>query len=350
MFDTLASAPAPNPILPTIVGGEDAYITDFPATVSLRRYSATNAYNTCGGTLISSRFVATAAHCVYDLVTDPNVDKSLFVMYNSSFLSATPTAQVKEVIILQTYDDTTLANDVAILELVSTVKDAASAVLSTTTPTLGEEVKTVGWGFTNPEMSVLPLMLQRVHTFVITNDCYSTPGAACTVNANATVCPGDSGSGWYTSRMDMVMLVGVTSFTISDASKDPPLCEAGSLDGFARVSDFISFFCYYSENEAFTADGQCSSTSAEAAIRVRLVDSSPSIPPPLPPVYPPSRPPLSPPSPSSPPSPPPPSFPPRSPPAPLPPPPPLSTAVIVAASVGGGSVALMAVIYAVAFL
>ena len=113
--------------------------------------------------------------CVYDLA-NPNANKNLFVMYNSSVLSAAPTAQVKEVIILQTYDDTTLADDVAILELVSTVKDAATAV-SLRRRRCQEEVQTVGWGYKFRDERVA-FILQRVQTFVITNDCCSTPDAA----------------------------------------------------------------------------------------------------------------------------------------------------------------------------
>lgn len=44
-----------------IVGGSDAILGQFPHQISLRLKGSHN----CGGSIISSKYILTAAHCVY---------------------------------------------------------------------------------------------------------------------------------------------------------------------------------------------------------------------------------------------------------------------------------------------
>ncbi len=351
----LAGSAATGNIVPTIVDGVDTEIVDFPAAVSLRRGSPTSAHNTCGGTLISTRFVATAAHCVYDLfeasVTGQQPE-DLFVMHNSSTIAAdAPTVQVKEIFFLQSYSDTSLSNDVALLELVSPIEAAATAILSADAPPRGLSVTTIGWGYVNPAMTELPSQLQRTKSVVTSGpetNCWDATGASCAEKENTTVCPGDSGSGWYDTKGYMV---GITSFTIMSAASN--LCEPGSVDGFARVSTFLPFLCFYSQNEAFVSPGvQCSTTKtpADPVFEVTLIDDPPpSGPPPSGP--PPRVPSLSPLPPA------PPRAPPALPPSPLPPSAPprpaggassgVSPVIVGAIGAAGGAVLLGLVVFLV---
>jgi len=52
------------PTLTRVVGGDDVRENSFPWQVSLQYKSGSNFYHTCGGTLISSQWVLTAAHCI----------------------------------------------------------------------------------------------------------------------------------------------------------------------------------------------------------------------------------------------------------------------------------------------
>ena len=58
----------PAPPIAAIVNGEDADIEVFPFQVALR--TTTTQFQFCGGTLLNSRYVLTAAHCVFEVPAD----------------------------------------------------------------------------------------------------------------------------------------------------------------------------------------------------------------------------------------------------------------------------------------
>uniref|UniRef100_A0A8C4PDN3 Chymotrypsin-like elastase family member 2A n=1 Tax=Dromaius novaehollandiae TaxID=8790 RepID=A0A8C4PDN3_DRONO len=56
--------PAYPPAVSRVVGGENARPYSWPWQASLQYSSSGNWYHTCGGTLIASNWVMTAAHCI----------------------------------------------------------------------------------------------------------------------------------------------------------------------------------------------------------------------------------------------------------------------------------------------
>uniref|UniRef100_A0A8D2N2H8 Peptidase S1 domain-containing protein n=1 Tax=Zonotrichia albicollis TaxID=44394 RepID=A0A8D2N2H8_ZONAL len=56
--------PSYPPLVTRVVGGEDARPYSWPWQVSLQYYSNGKWSHTCGGTLIATNWVMTAAHCI----------------------------------------------------------------------------------------------------------------------------------------------------------------------------------------------------------------------------------------------------------------------------------------------
>jgi len=100
-----------------IVGGYKSYVGMMPWQVAILFYYAWLDYQGCGGTLVSDRYVVTAAHCTFG--ASPS---DLFVRVGDTILAtefeATAfTYGVEEIINHPNYDDYSLSNDISILKL-----------------------------------------------------------------------------------------------------------------------------------------------------------------------------------------------------------------------------------------
>lgn len=104
--------------LPTrIVGGFPAVITDYPYQASLRY----NGRSICGCSIINSNYVVTAAHCIISESKDAFSIKAGAT--NIQETSATEQIRsAKNIIIHPEYSKTTPRNDIAIIELSSSLE------------------------------------------------------------------------------------------------------------------------------------------------------------------------------------------------------------------------------------
>lgn len=101
-------------VLSRIVGGEDASNLTWNWIVSLRSVQTNSHF--CGGSIIAPSYVLTAAHC-----TVPITSTSLIRVHVGSIYSSAP-AQVRNVTKIinhPSYSDTTLVNDISIIQLSS---------------------------------------------------------------------------------------------------------------------------------------------------------------------------------------------------------------------------------------
>lgn len=159
---------------PKIVGGEDAYIEDIPYQVSLRRLfqneTVTSWGHTCGGFIISTDAIVTAAHCIFGR------ENLKFQVRAGSDLRSQggQVINVTKIFLHPDYQQTGYYNDIAILKLQSRLQ-FNSRVWSVALPPRGLRVPdgapllASGWGTLTWQGSS-PERLQKVSVPAVSNE------------------------------------------------------------------------------------------------------------------------------------------------------------------------------------
>ena len=260
-----------------IVGGQEAARNQFPYQAGLRLNIPGNAnQGTCGGSLVSTTRVITAAHCI-DIVS------SVDVVLGAHFLNQPEGTQVRQnvgtsgLIWHDEYNPQTIENDVAIIILNSPVT-LNSVIQPVNLPSgadlandfAGELAVASGWGRFSSE-NVASEFLRFVEVNVMSNTLcrirfptliqpttsnfalnvlilykiiiifVSFLHTVCTSGSNDSgtgvgACSGDSGGPLTVQRDGQSTMIGIASFALTTN------CEAGWPTGFARVTSFVPWF------------------------------------------------------------------------------------------------------------
>ncbi|NXW95622.1 ACRO protein, partial [Alopecoenas beccarii] len=213
-----------------VVGGTDAQPGAWPWIVSIQKPWKTATAHTCGGSLISSQWVLTAAHCFFNI---RNVTKWRVVLGATQLSRPGPEAQVRRIRRLlphEHFDSNTDKNDIALLELDQPVQCNDYIQLACVAdPTVRVSELTAcyvsGWGSTSARNAIASDVLQEAQVHLIDLQvCNSTwwyRGAIHSHNVCAgypqggiDTCQGDSGGPLVCkdNYAEYFWLVGVTSW------------------------------------------------------------------------------------------------------------------------------------------
>jgi secreted trypsin-like serine protease len=239
-----------------IIGGSFAHIEDFPWMVSLTISSKAGVY-ICGGSVVNSRWILTAAHCVVEQVHGANIaldgDQVVVRQGSASFKAGGGTYPARQIFVHHAYahDGRGAPFDIALVELAQpiAIENRQQAIqlqgpaLASRLASSGACATVLGWGLTETNMGS-DTLLQVALPIARQEDCAAAnPGR---VDASM-LCAGLDGGGKDSCRGDsggpLVVYGGPSGWTqVGIVSWGPDPCGiAGKYGVYTRVSHFIDW-------------------------------------------------------------------------------------------------------------
>lgn len=228
-----------------IVGGSNASIKDFPWQVFF-----TFGNYMCGGTIIADRWILTAAHCTQDDNGVPisTSEMSVLVGATNRISGSGKSYSVKRYVIHENYNNETLSNDIAVLELDEQIDYPNAEIISLISATdvangatdPGVMSTVTGWGYTDAKEQQVSTVLQQVELPLVDNNVasdvwgYLKPSilSAGYKNGNKDACSGDSGGPLVVDVNGEYKIAGIVSFGSE---------RCNTYGGYTRVSSFLSW-------------------------------------------------------------------------------------------------------------
>lgn len=221
-----------------IVGGTVSAAGSRPYQVSLQ----SNGGHFCGGALIGSRWVLTAAHC-----TSSYGGIQVKVGTNSLY-SGGQTISVNKVIVHPGYDAGTMENDIALLRLAS---DAAYETLPIPTPDIlaavgqpGDVATVSGWGLTS-EYGYSSSVLREVTVPIVSNATCNSYQAYYNRIADSMLCAGYASGGKDSCSGDsggpLVVDYGGQSYSIGVVSWGEGCARPNKYGVYTRTQAYVDW-------------------------------------------------------------------------------------------------------------
>ncbi|XP_020765499.2 transmembrane protease serine 11B-like protein [Odocoileus virginianus] len=203
-----------------IKGGSTAQEGEWPWQASLKK----NGKHYCGASLISDRYLVTAAHCFKNSRDPRNYTVTFGTRVNLPYMKH----YVQQIFIHENYIKGELHDDIAVILLTEKVlykNDVHSVCLPETTQIFppGEGVVVTGWGALSYD-GAYPVLLQKAPVKIIdTNTCNAREGyngmvqdtmlCAGYIEGNIDACQGDSGGPLvHPNSRNIWYLVGIVSW------------------------------------------------------------------------------------------------------------------------------------------
>ena len=238
---------------PLVVNGTD--VTDlrypFMAAVHFRRPGSPFFSQGCGASLISDRWVVSAAHCYIDAGLGQRSPQDVALVLGTPDLNnitSQNVSLVSRIIIHPQYNRGLNLNDIALLELAEPVSLQPITLPSTSNPVPndGENSTVAGWGVLS-ETGVPSSLLQEADLPIVsTNACQSLYGNIingsahlCAGGQQTDACFGDSGGPLFVSRGDQVVQAGVVSFGFGCARPGLPAVYTRASTYFDWISSIV---------------------------------------------------------------------------------------------------------------
>ncbi|XP_011878398.1 PREDICTED: trypsin-1-like [Vollenhovia emeryi] len=227
-----------------IVGGVETLVNQYPWMVLLMYRGSFY----CGGTVINSRYVLTAAHCIDRFDANKLIVRILEHDWNSTTESKTQDFLVEKTIKHSAYSTANYNNDIALLKL----KDAIKFEGPMRPACLPEQVKTfagkkgivTGWGAVKEGGSVSHTLQEVVVPILSNAECRATkyPSRRITDNmlcagiteGGKDSCQGDSGGPLHVRENGSHQVVGVVSWGEGCA-------QPGYPGVYTRVNRFLTW-------------------------------------------------------------------------------------------------------------
>ncbi|KAL1490523.1 hypothetical protein ABEB36_013201 [Hypothenemus hampei] len=218
-----------------IVGGKDANIADYPYQVSI----LIDDEHACGGSILKSTFILTAAHC---FVTESRVSHITIRAGSSARTSGGTIVKTKKLYAHSSFNADTYDYDVAVIELASALTfgtgvRAISLPSASTSFNNGQTSTVTGWGLTTNDGSLASILQVVDVPLITTATCQSgfygtaiTTRMFCAGVEGKDSCVGDSGGPIVTNGI----LIGIVSWgDICGQAKTPGV--------YTKVTEVLSY-------------------------------------------------------------------------------------------------------------